>query len=538
MITDENRPTSIWYFMAKYIVEPAYGRKQMSENRTSSCALPSRCNTWETIQWRQVIQKVNRLQRRIAKAVQKKQWAKAKALMYLLSKSFFAKLLAVFRVTTNKGGKTAGVDGEIWQDGHTKLHQAKKLTTRDYSPKPLRRVYIAKKNGKKRPLSIPTMKDRAMQTLHALALEPFAETTADPNSYGFRPRRGCNDAIAQCFLMLCRKVSAQWIFEADIKACFDEISHEWILDNIPTNKSILAKWLKAGFIEKKQLFPTHKGTPQGGTISPLLMNMVLDGMEAALTKQFPRWHAKKVNFVRYADDFVITAKSKEIIENEIQPFVIEFLKERGLTLSAEKSKITPINDGFDFLSQHVRKYKGKLIIRPSKTSVQSFKNKIKAICKANRGIPAHALIRILNPVIRGWSNYHKGICSKLTFYRLETFLWWQVRRWAKYQHGNKNRWWIFHRYFENNHFTDQAQTGKGVVNHRLYKLSVIPIVYHVKVKSKANPFLREFDKYFYKRTKWREDLAKQCRQNTTFVGRNNANYKQLGNSSPRSLKSA
>lgn len=510
----------------------------MNENEDLSCALPSRCDNWDAIQWRKVIQKVNRLQRRIAKAVQKKQWSKAKALMYLLSKSFFAKLLAVFRVTTNKGRKTPGVDGELWLNGHTKLHQAKSLTTRDYCPKPLRRVYIPKKNGKKRPLSIPTMKDRAMQTLYAIALAPYMETTADPNSFAFRARRGCNDAIAQCFKMLCRKMSAQWILEADIKACFDEISHEWILANIPVNKTILSKWLKAGFIEKKQLFPTHKGTPQGGTISPLLMNMVLDGMETAIKKQFPRWHAKSVNFVRYADDFVITAKTKEILENEVKPFVIEFLKERGLTLSAEKTKITHINDGFDFLSQNVRKYKGKLLIRPSKTSVQSFKDKVKVICKKNRGIPAHALIRILNPVVRGWSNYHKGICSKRTFYRLETFLWWQTRRWAKRQHGNKNRWWIFHRYFENKHFTDQANTSKGIVNHRLYKISKIPIVYHVKVKSEANPYLPEFDKYFYRRTKEREELAKKCKQITTFVSSKNENQKQLGNSSPRSLKSA
>ena len=505
--------------MAKDFIEPANERKQMNENVNLSCALSSQTNNWETIQWRKVIQRVNRLQRRIAKAVQKKQWGKAKALIYLLTKSFYAKLLAVFRVTTNKGGNTPGIDNELWLNGYEKLHQAKRLTARSYSPKPLRRVYILKKNGKKRPLSIPTIKDRAMQTLYAMALDPYAETKADPNSYGFRPRRSCNDAIAQCFLSLCRKVSAEWIFEADIKACFDEINHKWILEHIPINKSILEKWLKAGYIEKKRLFPTTKGTPQGGTISPLLMNMVLDGMETLLKKQFPRWNNKKVNFVRYADDFIITANSKEIITNEIIPLITDFLKERGLTLSAEKTKISHINDGFDFLSQNVRKYKGKLIIRPSKTSVQSFKNKVKSIVKNNRGIPAHALIRILNPVIRGWSNYHKGICSKKTFYRLETFLWWQLKRWSKYQHGNKNRWWIFYRYFQNNHFTDQLRTSKGVTNFRLYKISIIPIVYHVKVKSKANPYLPDFDKYYYQRTKWREDITKNCRQNTTFVSK-------------------
>ena len=198
----------------------------MNENVNSSCALPHHTDNWHTIIWRQIIQRVRRLQSRIAKAVKEGRWGKAKALMYLVSKSFYAKLLAVFRVTTNKGGMTPGVDNVVWVDGIDKLLAAKNLITRGYAPKALRRVYILKKNGKKRPLSIPCMHDRAMQALFALALDPVAETTADPNSYGFRAKRSCADAIAQCFLSLCRKVSAQWVFEADIKACFDEISHE------------------------------------------------------------------------------------------------------------------------------------------------------------------------------------------------------------------------------------------------------------------------------------------------------------------------
>ena len=492
----------------------------MNEDANSSCALTAQYDNWQTIPWKNVIQRVSRLQRRIAKAVQNEQWGKAKSLMFLLTKSFDAKLLAVYRVTTNKGGNTPGVDNQLWLNGYEKIDQAKALTTRNYSPKPLRRVYILKKNGKKRPLSIPTLKDRAIQTLFAMALEPFAETMADPNSYGFRPRRSCNDAVAQCFIALSRKVSAQWVFEADIKSCFDEIDHQWILDNIPINKSILGKWLKAGYVEKKHLFPTTKGTPQGGTISPLLMNMVLDGMETLLNKHFPKWKKEKVNFVRYADDFIITAKNKEIITNKIIPLVTNFLKERGLSLSAEKSKISHINDGFDFLSQNIRKYRGKLIIKPSKNAVQSFKDKVKTIFKNNRGIPAHALIRKLNPVIRGWSNYHKGICAKRTFHRLQSFIWWQCRRWAKHQHGNKNRWWIFYRYFQNYHFTDQLKTRKGITNYRLYKISVIPIAYHVKVKSNANPYLPQYDKYFLYRTKWREEIAKNCKQKTNFVSSN------------------
>jgi RNA-directed DNA polymerase len=494
----------------------------MNENENLSCALPHKLTNWETILWRKVIQHVTRLQRRIAKAVKEGRWAKAKALMYLVTKSFYAKLLAVLRVSTNKGGNTPGVDNTVWTNGEEKLEAVGNLKSRGYRSKPLRRIYIPKKNGKKRPLSIPVMSDRAMQTLHKIALDPMAESLADKNSYGFRPRRSCNDAVAGCFQILCRKTSPQWIFEADIKACFDNIRHDWILKNIPVNKTILNEWLKAGYIEKKRLFPTEKGTPQGGTISPMIMNMVLDGLERAINKKFPRWKNKKVNFIRYADDFVITAVSKEVITEEIIPLVSDFLMERGLELSPEKSKITNISDGFNFLSQNVRKFRGKLIIRPSKDAVHSFKDKIRKIINENRGIPAHALIRILNPVIRGWSNYHKGICAKRIFNRLGTFIYWQLKRWAKYQHGNKNRWWIFHRYFHDNHFTDQRISKKGTENHRLYRIGYVPIRYHVKVKAEANPFLPEYDKYFSDRTKWREGLAKECKQITTFMSSKNS----------------
>jgi len=451
----------------------------MNENVNLSCALPLPNDYLSFIIWRKVIQKVVRLQRRIAKAVKEKHWAKAKSLMFLLTKSFYAKLLAVFRVIKNKGGKTPGVDRIVWRRPIDKLNAALNLKPRGYQTKPLRRIYIPKKNGKKRPLSIPVMHDRAMQTLYKMALEPMAEVLADGNSFGFRARRSCNDAIAQCFLSLCRKISPQWVFEADIKGCFDNIRHDWILKNIPINKTILKKWLKSGYIEKNRLFPTKKGTPQGGTISPMIMNMVLDGLETIIMNKFPRWKRQKVNFIRYADDFVITAIDKETISNEIIPLVTNFLSERGLELAPDKSRITNINDGFKFLSQNVRKYKGKLLIRPAKESVQSFKDKIKLIIRKNRGIPAHALIRILNPVIRGWSNYHKGICSKRIFDRLGKFIYWELKRWAKYQHGNKNRWWIYHRYFHDNHFTDQRITKKGIENHRLYRMCF----YYLKKKN-------------------------------------------------------
>ena len=285
---------------------------------------------------------VRKLQARIAKATKKNDWRKVQSLSRLLTNSFFAKILAIYKVVTNKGKKTAGVDNEIWTEKNI-ISKAKILKRRGYQPMPLKRIYIPKKNGKKRPLGIPSMTDRAMQALHLLALEPIAENLADINSYGFRQYRACRDAQSQVFKCLSQRTCAQFVFEADIKGCFDNINHDWLLEKIPMDKQILKKWLKAGYIEGGNLHPTKKGTPQGGIISPTLMNLTLDGLEAHIKKIFPKWKSgHKVNFIRYADDFIITAASREIIENQIKPAVIGFLSERGLSLSEEKTKITNI----------------------------------------------------------------------------------------------------------------------------------------------------------------------------------------------------
>lgn len=213
------------------------------------------------------------------------------------------------------------------------------------------------------------MMDRAHQALHLLALEPIAEITADINSYGFRPKRSSADAIEQCFIALARKGSAQWLLEGDIKACFDSISHQWLLENIPMDKEVLKRWLKAGFIHNKKWYPSDFGAAQGGSASPTIANLALDGIEP-LIKTLAR-KGDKVHFIRYADDFVITSSSKELLEEKVKPTLKNFLAMRGLTLADEKTHITHINEGFDFLGFNVRKYNGKLLIKPSKKNIKA-----------------------------------------------------------------------------------------------------------------------------------------------------------------------
>ena len=265
---------------------------------------------WNSINWKKVSVKVKKLQMRIAKAVRERRYRLAKSLQWLLTHSFYAKLLAVRRVVTNKGKRTPGVDGELWNTPHKKMRAVELLKRRGYKPLPLRRVYIQKKNGTRRPLSIPTMRDRAMQALHALALAPVAETTGDLNSYGFREYRSCADAIEQCFVCLGRRNSARWVLEADIKACFDRINHEWMQHHILMDRKILQALLKAGYVEKGRLYPTKDGTPQGGVISPLLANMTLDGLESAIKRSVPK--SSKVNVIRYADDCASRRHRKEV----------------------------------------------------------------------------------------------------------------------------------------------------------------------------------------------------------------------------------
>ena len=247
---------------------------------SSMCASSGNEMLWDQLDWPRHQRHVRRLQARIVKATQEGRWNKVKALQWLLTHSFSGKALAVKRVTENKGKRTPGVDRLIWRTPKAKLKAIETLKCRGYRPQPLRRVYIPKANGKQRPLGIPTMKDRAMQALYLLALEPIAETTAAPNSYGFRPKRSTADAVQQCFIALVGRNAAEWVLEGDIKGCFDHISHDWMLRHVRMDKRILQKWLKSGYVDNRTLYPTDEGTPQGGIISPTLANLTLDGLEA------------------------------------------------------------------------------------------------------------------------------------------------------------------------------------------------------------------------------------------------------------------
>ena len=449
---------------------------------------------WNSIDWNKVEHSVKRLQIRIAEAVKQKKLRKAKSLQWLLTHSFTAKLLAVKRVTENRGRKTPGIDGVTWQTPLQKIKAVKSLSRRGYKPKPLRRVYIPKRNGKRRPLSIPTIKDRAMQALHLLALAPVAETTADPNSYGFREQRCCADAIEQCFLSLAKRYSPQWILEADIKSCFDTINHKWVEQNVLMDKRILAQWLKAGCIWKGRLYPTEAGTPQGGVISPTLANLTLDGLESAIKSAVPA--SAKVNVIRYADDFVVTGNSYELLELQVKPTIVKFLAQRGLVLSEEKSQITNINTGFDFLGQNVRKYKEKLLITPSKKSIKLFLQRVRRTIKENKHAKQASLITRLNLMIRGWVGYHRFIVANKAFQYIDHHIFLALWQWSRKRHPRKPAKWIIKRYFHSVGLRNWIFASQGV---ELVKASDTAIKRHLKVRGAANPYDPTYREYFISR---------------------------------------
>jgi len=438
---------------------------------------------WENIPLKKAQAFVKRLQTRIAKAVKEGKYRLAKRLQHLLTNSFYAKVLAVRRTSSNRGRKTAGIDGEKWITPYDKMRAVLQLSNTGYRAKPLRRVYIPKPNSdKRRALSIPTMHDRAMQALHAMALSPWAETTADKVSFGFRKNRNAQDAAEYAFICLSRKGSALWILEGDIKGCFDNFAHSWLLNNIPMDRRILRQFLSAGYIFDGILYRNRSGTPQGGLISPHLANMALDGLEHILKTHFP---SQKVHLIRFADDFVITAESREIAER-CKEIVVDFLKDRGLELSEEKTVIVHINEGFDFIGWNFRKFKGKLLIQPSKKAVAAITLMLSETVKFAKAWTQDQLISRLNSLIQGWALYHRYASSSRVFSKLDWILYQMLWTWAKRRHNNKGKSWIATKYWQPTLTRSRVFKGK---TQTLLKFSDTKIKYRKFLSLDANPYL-------------------------------------------------
>ena len=479
----------------------------MTTEKPVGASSTKRCDNWNSIPWFKAKAQVIRLQMRIAKAEREGRPGKVKALQRLLTTSFYGRCLAIKRVTSSKGKNTPGVDGVVIRTPNQKIKAANELKKMGYKPSPLRRIYIPKKSGKMRPLSIPTFKDRGMQALWYAALIPIAEERADKNSYGFRPKRSAKDAIEQCFIALSRKRSATLVLEGDIKACFDRIDHNWLLQNIPMDKDVLKKFLKAGFMENERRHPTKLGTPQGGIISPTLAVMALSGIEAKLVSTSQRQrNREKINFIAYADDFVVTAATEQLLKEKVLPTLVAALKEVGLELSKEKTRITSIEKGFDFLGFNIRKYRcGKLFIKPSKVNIKSFLKEIKRIIRSSGSLPIETLIHRLNQKITGWTNYYRSAVSSKVFAKIDSEIFLDLNRWILKKHPKKGKRWIIKKYYttvKGNHWRFHCVIKDKEGNKKILYLKLASDTHirrHTKIKAEANPFNPRFKEYFLQR---------------------------------------
>jgi RNA-directed DNA polymerase len=460
----------------------------------------NRTEDWKTLPWKKFQRNVFRLQKRIYQAQIRGDFKRVRGLQRLLLRSYSARCLAVRQVSQdNRGKNTPGVDGVARLTRKQRMRMVGQLRTFSPTPAPIRRVYIPKASNptERRPLGIPTMRNRAEQALVKLALEPEWEARFEPNSYGFRPGRCAQDAIEAIFNYI--RLKPKYILEADIEKCFDRIKHQALLaklNSLPIINRQVRGWLKAGIFENGEVFPSEAGTPQGGVISPLLANIALHGLETALAAAFPK--SRRPVIIRFADDFVIICEDLATLL-AARTLVEKWLDEMGLTLKASKTFIThTLNEhegrtGFDFLGFNVRQYlvgkhhskRGyKVIIKPSLKAQKRHLEQMEVLIHAQRGSNQTALIAALNPRIRGWTNYHRACSAKKTFNRMDHQLYWKLSKWAKWQNPHKSCDWRKHRYWLNKRRRLDFSDGKAA----LVKYADTPIKRHVKVKGAKSPY--------------------------------------------------
>lgn len=476
---------------------------------------PLRPTDWSRIDWRKAHRRVRNLRHRIFRATHEGNWKQVHSLQKLMLRSYSNTLVSVRRVTqVNAGRNTAGVDKLVVKTPEARGKLVEELSTcQPWRAKPAKRVYIPKARGKLRPLGIPTVIDRCLQAKVKNALEPSWEARFEGSSYGFRPGRGCHDAIAKIYNTANPKNRKKWIVDADIKGCYDNIDHHSLLEIIGPvpGRELIRQWLKAGYVDKDVFHTTDAGTPQGGVISPLLANIALHGMEEALGVKLYRgmvWKSPRA-LVKYADDFVVFCESKEDAEQAVTT-LREWLRTRGLSLSEEKTRIAHLTAGFNFLGFNIRHYKKtrtrtgyKLLIKPSKESVQTVRDKIREVWHHHRGTSTASVIGTLNPIIRGWANYFRiGVASQI-FRDLDNWMFHRERQYANHRHPAKSARWKAKRYWGkfNVYRNDNWVFGDKQTGLYLHRFSWYRIQRHILVQGTSSPDDPTLRKYWEKRNK-------------------------------------